>query len=326
MDELTSKNKNTNISNVDVNEYLNELDNFYIDYLYNLGINHNYTYGIEVEYRDIYEYITGSFVEKNLISWSSLFEPNIPIGGEVVSPVLTDRKKTWKDIRSLCKFLRDEKAGLDVGGHIHIGMQIFDNDIDMFKKFLYLYTSYEEIIYRFANGEFINARQSQLNFAGPFAIELSHLYDYIKESDLNNLSLYLKKFERFNGLNFRNIKWDNFSVESEKNTIEFRMPNGTFSEEVWQNNIYFFIKLIEASKKDLDMDLLDYKIKEKQAKLNYSDYYKINIEDALLLADTVYDNNYDKAKFIKQYYKDGSEVKNKKKMVLSKKKIIKDKI
>ena len=65
MDELTSKNKNTNISNVDVNEYLNELDNFYIDYLYNLGINHNYTYGIEVEYRDIYEYITGSFVEKN---------------------------------------------------------------------------------------------------------------------------------------------------------------------------------------------------------------------------------------------------------------------
>lgn len=322
--ELVSKNKNTVLNEIELNEYLSCLDNFYIEYLKLLNINKNYTFGVEIEYKDIYEYIVKKFVKKEFQNWDSAFELNIQVGGEVRSPILTDKVKYWKELKEICNFIKENKASMDTGGHIHIGTQILGNSINSWKNFIYLYTIFEDVIYHFSNGDIINGRISQTTCAGPMAIDLAKNYDFIKNSDFDDLLLYLKKLDRFKGVNFRNIDIENLNKFKDRNTIEFRMPNGTYKKEIWQNNIYFFIKFLETSKKDFDQDLIDFNINKIANLENYYDYYKLNYNKAIKLADLIFDNNYDKARFLKQYVKDGREIMNGEELIKSTKKLIKN--
>lgn len=324
MEELLSKKSNTLLSEINILEYLKILDTFSIEYLEELGINKNYTFGFEIEYENVYKYIIDRFLEKNhLKNWLSIFELDIDVGGEIISPILKDDKKYWMELKQICDFLKRKRIIMNVksGGHIHIGSQILGNNIDRWKKFLYLYIINENIIYRFFNGEYINGRSSQITSAKPIGNDLANQYESIKKASFEELIQILKKFSKFNGINFNNIKWKTINDVEYKNTIEFRMPNATRNEVIWQNNLYFLIKLIEASKLDLDLDLLEYNIKNNL--FPYSEYYKLDLSKAIILADTIFDNNYDKAKFLKQYYKDGNEVKTKK-LIKSSKTIIKD--
>ena len=323
MSELVSIDYNTQLSTISIQEYLTELDNFYIEYLNKLNVDNKYTFGIEIEYKDIYEYVVKHFTKDHMKKWKSSFELNIDVGGEVISPILKDNLKTWKDIKKICNFIKEKNASFNVGGHIHIGSQILGYNLEAWKKFVYLYTAYEDIIYHFSNGNVVNGRTSQITCAAPMAIELAKNYDIIKDSYMLEFFEYLDKFDRFNGLNFNNVKTNALDKTKYKNTIEFRMPNGTFDEEIWQNNIYFFIKLLEASKNNIDMDYLSYKIKEKSELENYHNYYKLDMRSAVILADTIFDNNFDKARFLKQYYKDGREIPNSDELITSSKQLIK---
>lgn len=329
MEEFVSKDKNTLLSKLndsDVKEYLNVLDNFEIGYEEILNISDYNAFGLEVEYEELYKALLDFFVLNYLNNWVSKQELDFTIGGEVISPILSDNKKTWEDLKKLCEYLKKNNALMDgrAGGHIHFSSKMLGSNIDNWKNFLFMYSAFENIIYRFSYGDRINGREFLIANAYPISIELSRKYEDIKCcDDISNLYKIIYEENRFAGLNLYNVKWDNLDNEIMKNTIEFRMPNGTYEEVIWQNNVYFFTKLLLSYKKEIDEELLRFYIFKNKERYSYTFFNKINIGQAFYLADMIYDNNYDKMKFMKQYYKDGIVSKGRYKTIYSSKKLIK---
>lgn len=122
----------------------------------------------------------------------------------------------------------------------------------------------------------------------------------------------MKLSEQNLGLNFFHYYLYFNNLTTKKNTIEFRSPNGTLEEVIWQNNINFFGKLIEAAlNTDLDMEKINYYIDMVKTDDLINEYSKVNFSKALELADMIFEKNIDKLTFLKQYIKDGKESQSK---------------
>ena len=107
---------------------------------------------------------------------------------------------------------------------------------------------------------------------------------------------------RIVGINIQNA--DINVGNSARNTIEFRCPNGTIDEVIWQNNINFFARLMEAiANNKIDLDYLDKRFNNLVLNNNIDSFNNIYIHDTLELADIIFDKDIDKLYFLKQYFK-----------------------
>lgn len=292
----------------DYNDYLFQLKDYQIEYKDELNIDNNITFGIEIEYEGINESVVDDFINANYSDWESTSEQSISKGGEIISPILTDSKRIWKDIKDICTYLKNNNAitDNDAGAHLHIGSSILGENIKKWHTFLGLYTAFEDVLYKYSCGEQINMRKNVKVYAYPIAIDLAYIYKSIKATrNVKNLPLVLDVEHKFQGLNLKNTDFDNPSKYGQKNTIEFRMPNGTKEEVIWQNNVNTFIHLLKAQ---INKEQLAY-IKEeieyiKEYYYNYEHYNYIDPKKAFLFADIIFNNNLDKTNFLKQYIKD----------------------
>ena len=304
---FTSATDNIKLSNMPINErdyYLSELDNYLIEYRNSLNLNNNVSFGTEIEFEGIPKEQMDKVVD-DFCGWKCVEEKDFVVGGEIVSPPLKDYITCWYDLRDMLNRIKDQ-AGVDVmhhaSSHLHVSANSF-HTYRNFIKFLLLYTVYEGIIYRFAYMDRLNARESLIYSASPMANDLAIHFEDI-ENAYN--TKYLKSiFDRFRGLNFAHLH--SFENYSERNTIEFRMGNGTLDSVLWQNMINLYTKLIVASGKDLDMDRLYYLLQRiiDSECYNYFNFDKYNLNMAIELADTIFDNMLDKTNFLKQYIKNG---------------------
>lgn len=286
------------------------LKDYYIEYKSCLGLDKSMSFGMEIEcifpnkYNNTckhYDYTSFKLTPERFIGNE---------GWEFQSPKLYDDDKCWKEVKKTCEYLKkfcivNERCG----GHIHFGADIFQNNGKYFKNLIFLWMAYEDIIYRFGNGEMINTRFSANIYARPTI----NIFNYFINHDdiFNDNDRFLKFFKNITrnlGLNFNNYFLFNTHESDEKNTVEIRTPNGTLEEVVWQNNVNFFGKLIQtAITKDLDLLKLYFNIQTN----NFYDeelldeYNQMNLDKALELADLIFDNNRDKLDFLKQYIKDG---------------------
>jgi hypothetical protein len=194
-------------------------------------------------------------------------------GAELVSPILTDSKKNWKDISDICKQIKkypgkygdevvtDSKCGL----HIHFDANCLLKDPNKMQNFLKLYAESEELLYKMCNAENDPIRKNAINkdFKGLHII--SSLWrngvaaptgnKLIKQIENGTLKVSYKNFgklkmlagkykldeRRYCGLNLTNIG------NSKKNTIEFRMANGTLNPDVIKQNVFLYASLIDTA-------------------------------------------------------------------------------
>lgn len=285
--------------------YLSTLKNYLIEYRDSLGINPNNTFGIEVEYEGVSHekliepitYYTG---------WNSIIEKGFEVGGEVVSPVLIDNPMNWKDIKDILNIIKNTEgtyATSDAGAHVHVGAHLL-KEYNNLINFLLLYTVYEGVLYRFGYMDRLNPRKTIISCASPISIELANdLETIMGKKTVRGINT---RYERFFGVNFRNLS--SLKNRKGKNTIEFRFGNGTFDPVLWQNYINTCIKLLEASKKDLDIDRLLYLVyRIKENRINNAGIDKLNIDQAMEFCDIIFDSALDKTNFMRQYIKDGEE-------------------
>ena len=68
----------------------------------------NLTFGIEIEYRDLRRDIVTEFINNHYPRWESKKEDAIMktsknplLGGEVVSPILTDTEENWQELAEI---------------------------------------------------------------------------------------------------------------------------------------------------------------------------------------------------------------------------------
>ena len=83
------------------------------------------------------------------------------------------------------------------------------------------------------------------------------------------------------------------------------MCNGTIDPIVVQNEINLFCSLLLSAKKDIDIEYLDYRIEDlKNKRTSLEMYRNINLDDAIIFSDIIFDDDLDKDYFMKQYIKE----------------------
>lgn len=248
-----------------------------------LGLPENFKFGIELEAYNVKtkgkdSLYTGESAEyiksKNWHMATKREESLVGEGGaELVSPILRDTAQDWENISAMCeqmkkfpgkkgdKVVADNKCGL----HIHFDAECLVKDPKKMKNFLRLYAESEELLYKMCNDKNNPIRKGAIskNFKGTHLISamwrngmaaptgkkiLKQIQDgtlkvsYKKFGKLRMLASRYKLDERrYAGLNLTNIG------NSKKNTIEFRMANGTLDFEIIKQNVFLYASLINTA-------------------------------------------------------------------------------
>jgi len=247
----------------DLCDLLSETENFFLEYRDTLNLPSDVTFGTEIEYEDVSKRMVDEFVNRHMNNWYSGRDSSLDSGGEVSSPILVDNLETWKQLKNICEYLSSMGADTSnmAGGHIHVGAHILGDNIKTWRKFVKLYILYEGVIFRFAYGDKISARKGCSHYAPPFAD-----YLYGKLSRINSVNCIRDLYDplvsdRNHAIYFDNVYFSNIKNKIGKNTIEFRCPNASTNEVIWQNNINAFTKMLVSSRNGrINEDFLDYKL------------------------------------------------------------------
>jgi len=288
-------------------QMLKHLKEYLLEYREILSIPEYVTIGAELEFDNIDPKAIKKQLSKHNLktSWITKEEPSIKEGGEVVSPVLTNTKENWINLKTVCDILKNKANNSELcSSHVHIGRNILPDDINIWENFIYLWTAYEHIIFRFYYGEFLTPRPNILQFASPVRTSFQKKYnDSINKGYTLAKLIEELSFRRELAINFKNVDLD--LNKENKNTIELRCPNGTFNETIWQNNINLFIHLLLYSKNiNFDLEKIEKQNKRNSSLSSNIGYYnEIYLNEALELADLIFNSNTDKIYFLKQYLK-----------------------
>ena len=312
-DELSS------FSEKDILQFIEELRSYRINYREILNIPNNITFGIEIEVcsKDIKdsETLNKALIKLNNLSlnneWYFDIEKDIPYCTEFVSPILIDSKDAWINIKKVCEVLRENGSIItnDTGGHIHFGLQILGSNTSAWLNFIKLWSIYENIIYRFSYGEYERERDLLRISAKPISAKFHNVYNLLSMGNTSTREI-IKKMSI--GYKSDAIGIYNYDSKYKKNsTIEIRCPNSSTEEVIWQNNINFFYHFLKyCSSSNFNHEVIDKRIYDILGIQNdLSLYREVFIEQAIELADLIFDNNLDKLNFLRQYLKDYSNSK-----------------
>ena len=238
---------------------------YYLELRQKLNIISDATFGLEIEFDNanmlLLEIMLQNVDESN--NWILKEDGSLPLGGEIVSPILKDDINSWIELEKICNVVSNYAYESDnAGSHIHIGMHILGNNPKYWRNFVLLWMTYENVIFRFLNGEYLSSRSGIEDQAKPVAKKLIDDLDRINDRTKMKNAFYLMKVldsgnsykeRRKRSVNFTNvsdIEPYKYNIVGEKNTIEFRSPNCTFNPIIWQNNVNFLVKLFEYAKND----------------------------------------------------------------------------
>lgn len=317
MFDLEDNDQFSRLSAKDKKSLLKFLKNYYIEYKSYLGLDERMTFGIEIEcFIPKQTRKTNEHSRHTSFSLHKECTVNNKFGWEFQSPILQDNPSSWSEIKDTCEYLKSFcKINECCGGHIHFGANIFQDNCKYLMNLVYLWMAYEDIIFRFGNGEMLNTRYDANLYANPVTNRFKNLM--ILNGFPSDTDTFLRLFKsRMHdlSLNFYNYFLYYTHETDEKDTVEIRSPNGTLEEVIWQNNINFFGRLIEtALRDDLDLVNLFFLISGNSYSDNemLGEYGHVNFDKALELADLIYDNNEDKLDFLKQYIKNGKSTESK---------------
>ena len=291
------------------------IENYDLEYRNTLNLDDNVTFGIEIEYERMPRILVKRYLNKNLEKWISKEDESLSFGGEVNSPILHDRNKDWHEVKKICTFLKKFKVitTSNAGGHIHIGAHILGDDFNNWRKFIKTYAVYEDVLFRFLYGDKISPRTFINKYAHPISDTIFWKIDEINNAeDLFELRNALPIESRRQSLNLTNVKFYKLDREIRiKNTVEFRCPNSTVEEIIWQNNINALAKLmLAATSPNFDEEYLDYKILKGEVPRNRNryTYNEIMLKKVLEFTDLIFEDNINKIYFLRQYIKNFEEI------------------
>lgn len=293
----------------DLQELIDLLDNYYLEIRSSLGFDDNITFGVEIEVENAKTESIKRELSRYLLSdeWQVKRDGSLSNGAEIISPILRDEEDNWKDLWAACNVLSSySKIGDNAGGHIHIGTQIIGDNVNAYLNLLKLWSVYENIIFRFTYGDFLRDRPCLAKYGEPMTKDFWRYYNKFKDENFSFLNMiqFLSR-NRYHAINFCNVNKYCPGEIRPRNTIEFRCPNGSTNPVIWQNNINLFVKLLNYAKNEkYNDDLITERHNlylNKFANLKW--YGEIFLDEALEFCDLIYDNNFDKIYFLRQYLK-----------------------
>lgn len=243
------------------------MKNYYEPKTYNtdkIGLPERMTIGIELEYEKIFYHTLIEMQQteifsyvcekmgipnkdvKRMLKWNIKREISVKKGGEITSPELIDNVENWKALCNICKVLKSlgAEATSRCGGHIHIGANILGCDNEIWETLLNLWGEIEEIIYKITSPE--STREAVTIHAQPIHKTIEKIrkkgsINIESEEDLDELvNIFRDEHSRNGSMNLTNVNG------FQKNTIEFRLANGSLDYDVIRQNIKLYGKIIET--------------------------------------------------------------------------------
>lgn len=154
-------------------------------------------------------------------------------GAEIVSPILQNKKETWKLLDKVSKTLHFLKPTFEgCSFQVNYDRDLLKNE-EKFLNFIKLFMAYEDVLYLFSKGKDEKIRTSAGLYAQPIA-RMLYKNGCVKE-DLSLADLAFLKNSKFFALALKKRK---------KEIIEFRTPNGTDDTVLWQNYIMTFYSML----------------------------------------------------------------------------------
>ena len=214
-----------------------------------LGLPKEMTIGVELETEGEFSAV---LLKKRTImnDWKSKYDGSIKKGVEVVSPILHDTEEDMKSLEIICNAM--QKAGFvateKCGGHIHIGAEYLENNPQALENLTTIWNECEELFYKMANEKGVIPREGIKTYAKTSHSYIEEMFPEGKieikdQSDFEEIcSVLTAEEQKYWGLNLGHYG------EKDKNTIEFRMPNGTINPQTVKENIKLFGSLMQVSK------------------------------------------------------------------------------
>ena len=269
----------------------------------NLNINYDIdpdiTFGVELEaYNANCDFYMA--LKNILVDWKFVNELSVYYGLELVSPILRFDEKSLKELFYVCSMLQNNNFATtsNCGGHIHFGFD-YIKDKQHLINFINLYTNTQDILYNISNRSGDSMRSCVSKYAGKIdrvALKLSYI-DFNKIKSLEECAKIVRETQltRYYGLNLTRIG------QKEKNTIEFRFPNGELDFNELIHNIRLFSKLLEKSINLDDCILYDSRLKNDEKLEILLDILFENEENKNIYRDRYYNNKtfFDKYKYKK---------------------------
>ena len=204
------------------------------------------TVGIEIEAANLE--VNNSIFKR----WKSKEEESVENGAEYTSPILTGSKGDSEEIYFVCNALKTMGAIVngECGGHIHIGDK-FLTTAQSYINLLELWCNTEEILFAISNkaGEItrvgaVEKHAVPLSGKVESALKKQQIYvdDRTREWDLLMGIIDIQK-DRYSSINFKNY------THRIKETIEFRLSNGTLDPDVWIENINLFAGIMNSAER-----------------------------------------------------------------------------
>lgn len=197
------------------------------------------TIGIEIEAEGRYADILTNKIRK-IGKWKLLDE----IGFdeiEAISPVMHDTEKDIDEIYKVTNLMKELKfsVGAESQAHVHIGADYLKT-VEEWKELLEIWGNAEEIFYLISNPPGQLPIEEIECWASPISkkIEQSNLDKSSKDEFLEDARKVQK--ERGTSINLRN-------VNNEKNTIEFRLSNGTLEPDIWIENVRLYGRVVQMA-------------------------------------------------------------------------------
>ena len=266
-----------------------------IEFQKEITLPKNMTFGIEIEsegpnHTFIERYgVMDNFKAKSDGSLSSR-------GVEVISPILMPGEKSKRDIYTKCFLLNLLKQSISprCGGHIHIGAFYLGDDVEAYKNLIEIFSNTESFLYLIGNEKGVIPREGAMEFSSPISgkVEAALETGEVNFDDISEVSAFANEINkvqktRYSAINFKNLGND-------KNTIEFRLSNGTLNPNTWIENINLFGGIVHTSKiiSDIQRKDINSLSEDDKLKLFFFDRLRDNsvtIEDKLdaLLSLTV---------------------------------------
>ena len=292
----------------DLLDLIVQILNFDLSYRDKLGLSDNNTFGVEIEFERYNYLLVSSYLKRNISGWCCVEDGSLVNGGEVNSSILRDDISSWRDVSNVCYFLKRHYVDTlhNAGGHVHVGGHILGSDCDKWRNFIKLYVAYENVLFRFFYGDKVSGRKRILRFAPPIGDFLCQRLDTFNHvRDISSFLVNLP-YGKYQSVAFFHLDFASIDEVKEGNTLEFRMPNGTVEEVIWQNYVNTCVKMMIAYEKGLvDEEFLDYKIKNERVSSihDFCLYPEVDLAGVLEFVDMVFDNDLDKVYFLRQYFR-----------------------
>lgn len=284
-----------------------------------IDLPENITIGVEIESEGKQsEFIRD--LEKFYKDWIIKYDASIKKGVEIVSPILTPSRS--EEIYQVCNRLHlcGQEITPSCGGHIHIGANYLTT-ADSFKALITIWEETEKLLYIISNKEGEIPRESIKRFAKTVSPKImkaikSGKINLEKEEELGEFISELQKVqkkdeiagdEKYYGIQFNNVKKDE-NANKEKNTIEFRLSNGTIDPNIWIENINLYGSIIKVSEDIANIERKEEAQMTLQEKKKYGLYKKLHFtssdkEKIELLISLLFDDEHQREIYRKRYFK-----------------------